>query len=245
MESSGSRPTEHFRHWSSSSHAGSYRGGHPLYRQDSNMSSTSFVSEVEMAHDEVFAGPISESVPSATTGFANRRDRTGSTASFTYYPDEDVSPDELVWPDHDDAVTVTETEDLDEPFADSVDADIETGKKSFSRRKSSGLSRISVEDPLLARSSSQIASGYLEGDRTTQKIYIAIEDLTVVFAGFKTSGLGYSLYLCLCLLTAGLGYLVLKWMPRWKVRLIGVPTALRACHWVVVEVSIHRRCFGL
>ena len=200
------------------------------------MSSTSFVSEVEMAHDEVFAGPISESVPSGTTGFANRRDRTGSTASFTYYPEDD---DELLeaptWRDSE--AVENGIEEDEETFLDGVNGDTETGVESPARRKSSGFSRISVEDPLLGRSVSRMESRVWDGDRTSQKIYIATEDLTVVFAGFKTSKLGYGLYLLLCIATAGLGYLMLRWIPQWKVWLVGIPSALRNCHWIVIEVG--------
>ena len=208
------------------------------------MSTTSFVSDVEMAHDEVFAGPISESVPSSTTGFANRRDRAGSTASFTYYPDSEESPEDAVWDEDGDlrSTIIEEEVEDDQPFLDGGHNDIGEGLQSPARRKSSGFSRISVDDPLLARSSSKIESKMWDGDRTSQKIYIATEDLMVVFAGFKTSRLGYTLYLLLCLATAGLGYLVFRWLPRWKVRLIGRPNPLRTCHWVVIEVS---KLFGL
>lgn len=234
MEDSESRRATHFRHWSLSSHVGSYRGPSPLYRQNSNMSTTSFVSEVEMAHDEVFAGPISESVPSGTTGFANRRDRTGSTASFTYYPDEE-SLEDPAWQEGEETEHNIRADE--ESLLDGLVGDIEAGLRSPARRKSSSLSRISVDDPLLARSSSKIDARIWDSDRTTQKIYIATEDLTVVLAGFKTSKLGYALYLLLCLATAGLGYLLFRWLPRWKVRLIGSSSSLRDCHWVVIEVK--------
>jgi hypothetical protein len=42
----------------------------------------------------------------------------------------------------------------------------------------------------------------------------------------------------LCLLTFGLGYLVLRWLPRWQVKLIGTQCSLRDCSWVVIEVSV-------
>ena len=189
-----------------------------------------------MAHDEVFAGPISESVPSSTTGFANRRDRAGSTASFTYYPDNEDPTETSIWQETE-AIESDIEEEEEEAFLDGISRDLEAGIRSPSRRKSSGFSRISVDDPLLARSSSKLASGIWDGDRTSQKTYIDTEDLTVVFAGFKTSKLGYALYLLVCIMTAGLGYLVLRWIPRWKVRLIGIPCALRSCHWVVIEVT--------
>ena len=118
--------------------------------------------------------------------------------------------------------------------------DIETGRGSI-RRKSSGfsrISRISVEDPLLRRhdSAKTDTSGFGHEGRSTQKIYIVAEDLTVVFAGFKTSKIGFAIYIVLCIMTLGLGYLLLRWIPSWKVRLVGSPTQLRDCTWVVIEV---------
>lgn len=59
----------------------------------------------------------------------------------------------------------------------------------------------------------------------------------MVIAGFSTSWLGHLLYLSLCVLTAGIAYLVFRWLPRWRIRLTGTPSPLRTCTWVVVEVS--------
>ena len=171
------------------------------------------------------------------TGFANRRARADSVTSFTYYPEEEIS--ESSWPEDEagEALEAEEEEEDLDAFDGAVNGDLESGLRSPSRRKSSGFSRISVEDPLLARSSSKLELQAWEGDRRSQKIYIVSEDLTVVFAGFKTSHIGYSLYVLLCCATAGLGYLLLRWMPRWRVRLIGSPCALRTCHWIVIEVQ--------
>lgn len=69
-----------------------------------------------------------------------------------------------------------------------------------------------------------------------QKIYVETEDLTIVVAGFDTKQLGSILYVSLCFITLGLGFLLLHWLPRWRVRLIGSPKPLRDCTWVVMEV---------
>ena len=68
-----------------------------------------------------------------------------------------------------------------------------------------------------------------------QKIYILTEDMTIVVAGFKTSLFGFSLYLCICILTVGVGYLLLRWLPKWYVKIVGRSTALAKCDWVVIE----------
>ena len=61
----------------------------------------------------------------------------------------------------------------------------------------------------------------------------------MVIAGFTTSSVGFILYTAICILTAGIGYLIFRWVPRWQIRLTGIAAPLRKCSWVVVEVS-HR-----
>ena len=231
----GIRPAGRVSYESSSSFRARYQNGQPVCRRDSVVSSTSHLSEVEMAQEEVFAGPMSESIPSSVTGFAHHRERAESTTSFTFYPDDAESPESVTpWPDNE-AVAV---EDGDE--RDALDDILESPTpRSVSppRRKSSSFSRISVEDPLLRlHSVSKTAhSGFNEDARCVQRFYIATEDLTVVFAGFRTNRLRFILYVTLCFVSLGLVYLLLRWIPSWKVRLIGMATPLRDCQWVVIE----------
>lgn len=149
--------------------------------------------------------------------------------SFTYFQDED----DFVSDDH--AVDV-ESEPGD--FGDGIShVDLENGRPSFG--KSPPPSRSSVEGPLLPRrtSTSSYAKDPATDSRLNQKIYIASEDLTIVFAGFSTSFAGYLIYTTLCVLTFGFAYLLLRWLPRWRVGLIGRPTPLRKCQWVAIEVG--------
>ncbi|MCJ1310192.1 hypothetical protein MMC25_003853 [Agyrium rufum] len=199
------------------------------------MSQASFVSDVEMAHDEVFAGPMSESVPSSTTGFSHRRNRADSTASFTYYPEEEQKTSEFV---EDEAVS--DTEEGSDGAASPYDEEslMESGLASpHGHRMSSTFSGLSVEDPLLNRRDSMKSdvSGYGGRGRMVQKIYIVTEDLTIVVAGFSTSYVGQSIYLLLCFLSCGLLYLVFRWLPHWKTSLTGRATPLKECSWVVIE----------
>ena len=91
--------------------------------------------------------------------------------------------------------------------------------------------------PLLRRNTSagSDTSGHRSGGRTNQKIYIHAEDMTIVVAGFKTSMIGFALYVCVCVLTGGLGYLIFRWLPKWYVSFTGRPAPLGQCDWVVVE----------
>ena len=187
---------------------------------------------------------MSESVPSSVTGFAHPRSRAESVARFTYFQEDDESPE---WSE-DQPVVDEEQEDLEFgklPGQD-VGFDLESGSISSPRRRSSSISKCIAEEPLLRRhdSAKTDASGFGRGARSNQKIYIVSEDLTVVVAGFTTKPLGLILYLTFCSLSLGLGYLILRWLPRWRVRLTGSPKPLRECDWVVVEVrqrSQHRR----
>ncbi|KAJ5610075.1 hypothetical protein N7510_006794 [Penicillium lagena] len=169
-------------------------------RRDSVRSSVSVVSEVEMARNEVFDGPISESIPSSVVSFAHRRARKDSTVSFTYFQDEE---DFAEWPPEDAVDMASEAEDMSvDGFGD---ADLESARSSFVSKRLS-QSRDSVEHPLLSRhlSASSYGRDRRTGARLNQKIYITSEDLTAVFAGFSTSVTGFALYVALCILTGGL-----------------------------------------
>jgi hypothetical protein len=199
------------------------------------MSSTSFMDDVEMAHDEVFGGPMAESVPTSLSSFAHRggRGRADSTASFTYYQDDE--DENLPSTSEDDSAILDEESALDYSQDDSTD--LEAGDMDDIRRTSSAYSRASVHDHLLRRDSGRTeGSNFDRGHRTSQKIYVVMEDLTIVVAGFRTSTLGGVLYAMICVLTLGLGWLLLRWLPRLHVRLVGKPSPLGECSWVVIEV---------
>ncbi|OCL09650.1 hypothetical protein AOQ84DRAFT_353930 [Glonium stellatum] len=178
---------------------------------------------------------MSESVPTSISSFAHRRARADSTTSFTYY-DEDRDSEEGV----EEEAIAEEYGDIEEfdGYAEEGD-DLEEGeRRSISRRrKSSGYSRSSPGAPLLRRrsaSSTDTGDGW-RGGRISQKIYILTEDLTIVVAGFKTSVIGFTVYVTLCTITLGLAWLLFRWLPRWKVRIVGTPTPLGECDWVVIE----------
>ena len=175
---------------------------------------------------------MSESVPTSVTSFAHRRRRADSIASFTYLQPDDEDQMDMVDDASERAVDDDEHDSYDE---DSVD--LEAGELSM-RRISSTLSRSSVHDRLLRTDSGRSESIFGGKGKMSQKIYIVNEDLTIVVAGFVTSRVGYALYVMICLATFGLGFLLLHWLPRWKVRVVGSPTALRESGWVVIEVNI-------
>ncbi|RYN49596.1 putative cation-transporting ATPase [Alternaria tenuissima] len=192
---------------------------------------------------QVFSGPMSESVPTSVSGFRHRRSRADSSASltsFAFYDEEQDSEGE----DEDSAILEDGESTYDNGYTVSELEDLEAGTSSHSsqsptpsRRKSSS-SRKSSERPLLRRKSSAGSTGSgidWRGRRSNQKIYIMTEDLTIVIAGFKTSPFGYALYALLCMATLGLGWLLFRWLPRWRVAIIGKTTPLKECDWIVTE----------
>ena len=181
---------------------------------------------------------MSESVPSSVTGFARRRARAESTASFTYFREEDESP---AWSDEQ-AISY-DSDDGDKRINDEPEYDLESASLSPKRRKSSGSSRSATDHPLLQRHDSTRTDASVHGRtaRTNQKIYVMSEDLTIVVAGFSTNWLGFWLYLTSCLCSGGLLYLIFRWLPSWRVKVIGSATPLRECEWVIIEVSSPHR----
>ncbi|SCU92887.1 LAME_0F01904g1_1 [Lachancea meyersii CBS 8951] len=68
-----------------------------------------------------------------------------------------------------------------------------------------------------------------------QRFYIAEEDLVVGIAGFRNSKIGLLIYCALSILSFGIFYLILRWVPRYKVKLCGKKALLAKAEWVVVE----------
>ncbi|KAL4883116.1 hypothetical protein BJY04DRAFT_185877 [Aspergillus karnatakaensis] len=200
-------------------------------RRDSMRSSYSIITDVGMARSEIFDGPVSESVPSSIASFSRRRNRRESTTSFLHYPEQEEAFD---WPPGE---SLSPGEDIDELTSSEVDDRDESTKISY-RSRQSPHGRNSVEDPLLPRRSLSVGSTGREWNgegRTKQKIYIASEDTTIVITGFTTTAARAVLYSLLCTFTLGFAFLVFRWLPRWRISLLGKPMPLSMCSWVVVE----------
>lgn len=176
---------------------------------------------------------MSESVPSSVTGFAHRHTRSDSVASFAYFEEDDETPEYLS-----DEEIVDESDEETDINAQAVGG-VESDGLSSPRRQSSGYSRASVEDALLYRhdSTKTDVSAFGRSSRRSQKIYVVTEDLTIVVAGFSTRPLGLAIYILLCTVSFGIAYLLFRWLPHWRVALVGSPISLQDCTWVVVEVS--------
>ncbi|POS85184.1 hypothetical protein EPUL_002709, partial [Erysiphe pulchra] len=179
-----------------------------------------------MAHEEIFSGPIAESVPMSLASFSSYKRRADSNTSFAIYRADDEFAsfsDENVIADDESEILVDE--DL---------IDMESGERCYYRTST----EITGQAYHLRRDSTRTNTSYkiYEG-RVGQKVSIPIEDLTIAIVGFRTSYLGYILYIIASILSFGIVYLALRWIPRLKVYLIGTKCPLRNCNWVVIEVG--------
>ncbi|KAK9451654.1 uncharacterized protein V1518DRAFT_409163 [Limtongia smithiae] len=68
-----------------------------------------------------------------------------------------------------------------------------------------------------------------------QTVYLPEEDMIIALAGYKTNKLRYALFLFLCLATGGVVYLILRWIPKWRLYMIGTRVPICNCDWVVLE----------
>ncbi|KAK6465062.1 cation translocating P-type ATPase [Scheffersomyces coipomensis] len=68
-----------------------------------------------------------------------------------------------------------------------------------------------------------------------QRYYLAEEDLVIGIAGYSNCLWKRALYYVICLVTVGLGYLVLRWFPKYRVNLMGNRSPLGLSDWCVIE----------
>ncbi|KAI5293988.1 hypothetical protein KEM52_004903 [Ascosphaera acerosa] len=209
---------------------------------------------------QIYDGPISESIPSSSASFIHRRrPRRDSNVSYTFYQSPDENEGDAV------SVATDEDDRLELPHRrDSRDARVGSGRgegegagdgetiselgansslsddydvEAMALSHDAGTERSSASTPLLGHSATKRTTSLslAAGETISQKLYLPTEDLNAVITGFKTSKICFTLYLILCLSSFGVAYLILRWMPRWRVRLIGCPVPLAQADWVVVE----------
>ncbi|CAH6722142.1 vacuolar cation-transporting ATPase Ypk9p [[Candida] jaroonii] len=88
--------------------------------------------------------------------------------------------------------------------------------------------------------SSPIVEDYVVDDNFdcvthNQRYYLAEEDLVIGIAGYRDNLLKKMGYYLICIFTLGIGYLILRWMPRYRINLIGTPCPLGIADWCVIE----------
>lgn len=68
-----------------------------------------------------------------------------------------------------------------------------------------------------------------------QRYYLAEEDIVIGIAGYQSCWWKVLTYYFICVFTFGIGYLVLRWLPRYRINLKGTPCPLGKAEWVVIE----------
>lgn len=215
------------------SRAESISSTHPPYDPDT-------YTEDLIPQDVIFDGPSASSVPSSISNFAHR----GSRASLA---------DEIEWP----KFFATEFDSDAEDVLTEVDIEEEDLHSLVSSRisEASSVAVQSTPDvergdqfPLIGRKSTDVRSEGSVGGRAskaTQRIYLADEDMIVVMSGFRTRKPRLWIYRLLCVISFGMVYLILRWLPRWRLKFMAERLPLSEAHWVVVEVrflSIIAKC---
>ncbi|KAK9469609.1 hypothetical protein V1512DRAFT_269183 [Lipomyces arxii] len=235
---------------------------HGRQRRDSNATEFSYYGE--MATDRVFDGPVPDAVPSSVSTFPHpprSRSRSLSTVrSFRYFDtaaveraheidqqihgyhydaDDDGYVSE-VFPDHASVRSSDEIHSLHTvptsarfrslSFGESVDDN--DPSKQFNRQDS-------TDRPLLDHNDSYDEHSGFEPravpEILQQTVYLQEEDLILALAGFKNSAIRQFLFTVLCICTGGIAYLILRWLPRYRVFFMGYKTPLSQSDWVVLE----------
>ena len=188
----------------------------------------------DVADQEViFDGPSASSVPSSLSAFAHRRDSSATLAAGGSPPPKFFAEEFDL--DAEEALTEASVAETD------TERSVDTGRAAVvdTQEQVTSAELESGRVPLLEhRQTLSHASDAEPADienRTTQKMYLEEEDLIIVITGFKEFRTRGLIYHILCVATFGLLYLLLRWMPRWKLRLLAKAVPLVECEWVVVE----------
>ncbi|KAK9371108.1 hypothetical protein V1509DRAFT_613613 [Lipomyces kononenkoae] len=227
-------------------------------RRDSIATESSYYGE--MAQDRMFDGPAPDTVPSSISSFAHRprsRSRSVSTTrSFRFfdtaaveraheveqqihgyqYNDEDEYGTD-VFADH---MSVRSTDEIHSLHTVNTNGSYRPHRGSFeSIDPSKQFNRQDSTDMLLLDRTDSYEGSPTEPhtipDIVQQTVYLKEEDLILALAGYKSSQVRIFIFTILCICTGGLAYLILRWLPRYRVYLTGYKVPLSKCDWVVLE----------
>ncbi|KAK9242935.1 hypothetical protein V1506DRAFT_516715 [Lipomyces tetrasporus] len=227
-------------------------------RRDSAATETSYYGE--MAQDRMFDGPVPESVPSSISSFAHRqrsRSRsTSTTRSFRFFDtaaveraheidqqihgyqyDDDDEYGSDVFADH---MSIRSSDEIHSLHTVNTNGSYRPRRGSFEDIDPSKQfnRQDSTDRPLLDHSDSYDGSPtepHHTPDIIQQTVYLSEEDLILALAGYKSSTARICIFTLLCVCTGGLAYLILRWLPRYRVYLMGYKVPLSMCDWVVLE----------
>jgi cation-transporting P-type ATPase 13A2 len=179
----------------------------------------------------IFDGPSASSVPTSVSNFAHR----GSRTSFA----DDERPTRFFAEDFDfDAEDVLTQIDPEEEEHHSMISSRVSEVSSVAVASTPDIER-GYQFPLIGRKSTDQRSEEslaIRLARVTQKIYLSDEDMVVVMSGFRTRKGRLWIFRILSALTLGMFYLLMRWLPRWRLKFLAEPVPLSEAHFLVVEV---------
>lgn len=68
-----------------------------------------------------------------------------------------------------------------------------------------------------------------------QRYYLAEEDIVIGIAGYSDCWWKQVIYYFICVITFGIGFLLLRWFPRYRINLLGNQRPLGKADWCVIE----------
>lgn len=108
----------------------------------------------------------------------------------------------------------------------------------YRRRSTDSGDKSSASIGLRSQVSDTEENAFLEDFNPTaryQRYYLAEEDIVIGIAGYSNCWWKVVVYYLICILTGGLGYLILRWLPRYRINLKGTQCPLGKADWVVIE----------
>ncbi|RLV90384.1 Vacuolar cation-transporting ATPase YPK9 [Spathaspora sp. JA1] len=113
------------------------------------------------------------------------------------------------------------------------------GSLNFDRRRTRSDSDESNRSVLLGESRETVEESTFykqyPGKLKYQRYYLAEEDIVIGIAGYCNCWWRLVLYYIICITTLGMGYLVLRWFPKYRVNLMGKRSPLGMADWCVIE----------
>ncbi|CUM63638.1 uncharacterized protein PRCAT00001220001 [Priceomyces carsonii] len=103
------------------------------------------------------------------------------------------------------------------------------------RDSDSDKSNLSVSESLISHNNVDDSQNIFLSTAEYQRFYLAEEDLVIGIAGYSNSLLKKFLYYLICFFTLGIGYLILRWLPKYRINLTGNRCPLGKAEWCVVE----------
>lgn len=112
---------------------------------------------------------------------------------------------------------------------------ISYGSSNFETRRRSSTESDDSRHELLFEEEESVSDEQFNSQAEYQRYYLAEEDIVIGIAGYQNNIFKLIAYYLLCILTLGMGYLILRWLPRYRINLIGDKVPLGKATWCIIE----------